>query len=390
MNIKAIQSYLVEHELDGWLLADFHGRNDIAVRLLKLSGIITRRSFYFIPAQGEPTGLVNTIEMSKFRGIPGRIVPYAGYHMLESELKKALVGCRRIAMEYSPNGRLPYIGLVDAGTIEMVRGFVQEVVSSADLVANFQARLSVEQIAQHRIAARNLLEIKDKMLAYVRTGLTEGRSLTEYDVCKFGMDQMASYDMESHDSFICGVDANAGNGHYEPTLEHSAQVGRNQLLLLDLWAKLKHPDAPFADITWMAFTGPKEDIPDNYRRMFGVLIEARDKTVAFLRDNIEKRPVYGFEVDDVCRNVVKAAGFGDYFTHRTGHSITTEGHGAGPNIDNLETEDRRRLQKGHLFSIEPGIYMPDCGFRTEIDCLISHEGCEVTTLPLQMEITPLF
>lgn len=390
MNIKAIQSYLVEHELDGWLLADFHGRNDIAVRLLKLSGIITRRSFYFIPAQGEPTGLVNTIEMSKFRGIPGRIVPYASYHMLESELKKALVGCRRIAMEYSPNGRLPYIGLVDAGTIEMVRGFVQEVVSSADLVANFQARLSVEQIAQHRIAARNLLEIKDKMWAYVRSGLTEGRELTEYDVSKFGMDQLSLYDMESHDSFICGVDANAGNGHYEPTAEHSAPVGRNQLLLLDLWAKLKHPDAPFADITWMAFTGPKEDIPERYHQMFGVLVEARDKTVAFLRENIEKRPVFGFEVDDVCRNVVKAAGFGDNFTHRTGHSITTEGHGAGPNIDNLETEDRRRLQKGHLFSIEPGIYMSDCGFRTEIDCLISHEGCEVTTLPLQMEIAPLF
>jgi len=390
MDIKAIQSYLVEHELDGWLLADFHGRNDIAVRLLKLSGIITRRSFYFIPAQGEPTGLVNVIEKSRFQELPGRIIPYAGYHMLESELKKTLAGSRRIAMEYSPGGRLPYIGLVDAGTIEMVRGFVQEVVSSADLVANFQARLSVEQIAQHRIAARNLREIKDKMLAFVKARLLEGRKLTEYDVSKYGMDLLPSYDMESHDNFIVGVDANAGNGHYEPTAEQSALVGRNQLLLLDLWAKIKHPEAPFADITWMAYTGPKEDIPEIYHQMFGVLVEARDKTVAFLRENIEKRPVFGFEVDDVCRNVVKAAGFGDNFTHRTGHSITTEGHGAGPNIDNLETEDRRRLQKGHLFSIEPGIYMSDCGFRTEIDCLISHEGCEVTTLPLQMEITPLF
>jgi Xaa-Pro aminopeptidase len=204
------------------------------------------------------------------------------------------------------------------------------------------------------------------------------------------MDLLPSYSMVSHDNFIVGVDGNAGNPHYEPTAQVSASVGRNQLLLLDLWAKLDHPDAPFGDITWMAFIGPKEAIPEKYHRMFGVLVEARDKTVAFLRENIEKRPVFGFEVDDVCRNVVKAAGFGDYFTHRTGHSITTEGHGAGPNIDNLETEDRRRLQKGHLFSIEPGIYMTDCGFRTEIDCLISHEGCEVTTLPLQMEITPLF
>lgn len=390
MDIQAIQSYLAEHELDGWLLADFHGRNDVAVKLLNLSGIITRRSFYFIPRHGEPTGLVNNIEKSKFQDLPGRIVPYAGYHMLESELKKTLAGSGRIAMEYSPNGRLPYIGLVDAGTVEMVRGFVEEVVSSADLVANFQARLSVEQIAQHRIAARNLKEIKDKMLAFVRTGLSEGRQITEYDVCKFGMDQLTSYDMISHDSFICGVDANAGNPHYEPKADRSAAVGRNQLLLLDLWAKLIQPNAPYADITWMAFTGPKEAIPEKFDKMFGVLAEARDKTVAFLRENIEKRPVYGYEVDDVCRNVVKAAGFGEYFTHRTGHSITTDGHGAGPNIDNLETEDRRRLQKGHLFSIEPGIYMSDCGFRTEIDCLITPEGCEVTTLPLQMVITPLF
>ena len=390
MNIEAIQAYLVEHELDGWLLADFHGRNDIAVKLLNLSGIITRRSFYFIPAQGQPVGLVNAIEKPKFQNLPGKIIPYAGYHMMESELKKALAGSRRVAMEYSPNGRLPYIGLVDAGTVEMIRGMVGEVVSSADLVANFQARLTVEQIAQHRIAARNLREMKDKMLSFVKSALTEGRSITEYDVCKYGMDQMGPLDMESHDSFICGIDANAGNPHYEPSPERAAKVGRNQLLLLDLWAKLKQPNAPYADITWMAYTGPKEAIPEKYHKMFGVLAEARDKAVAFLRDNIEKRPVYGYEVDDVCRNVIKAAGYGDYFTHRTGHSITTEGHGAGPNIDNLETEDRRKLQKGHLFSVEPGIYMSDCGFRTEIDCLISHEGCEVTTLPLQTEITPLF
>lgn len=390
MDLHAIQSYLVEHELDGWLLADFHGRNDIAVKLLNLSGIITRRSFYFIPKQGQPTGLVNIIEQTKFQNVPGKIIPYAGYHMLESELKKTLSGCGRVAMEYSPSGRLPYIGLVDAGTIEMIRTMVTEVVSSADLVANFQARLTVEQIAQHRIAARNLKEIKDKMLAFVRAALSEGRPITEYDVCRYGMEQMSSLDMCSHDSFICGVDGNAGNPHYEPKEGKSAPVGRNQLLLLDLWAKLTQPDAPYADITWMAFTGPNEGIPEKYQKMFGVLVEARDKTVTFLRENIEKRPVYGYEVDDVCRNVVKAAGYGDYFTHRTGHSITTEGHGAGPNIDNLETEDRRRLQKGHLFSIEPGIYMSDCGFRTEIDCLITPEGCEVTTLPLQTEITPLF
>lgn len=390
MDIQKIQEYLSEHEIDGWLLADFHARNEIAVALLGLSGLITRRSFFFIPTEGEPVALVNPIEESKFRHLAGtRIIPCKGYAVLESGLKQILDGSNRIAMEYSPMGRLPYIGLVDAGTVELIRGFGVEIVSSADLVANFQARLSVEQIAQHRVAAHNLIEIKTAAFAYVSAALKENQTLTEYQVVAFIMNKFSEYDMVTEHLVNCSVGAHAGDPHYEPDPNSSWPIERGQILLLDIWARLNLPGAPIADITWMGFTGTENEIPTKYQEIFAVLTQARDKAVAYIRENIERKPVHGYEVDDICRNVIKTAGFGDYFTHRTGHSITDSVHGVGPNIDNLETEDQRRLQKGHLFSIEPGIYMKDCGFRTEIDCLIGHEGAEVTTLPLQTSITPL-
>jgi Xaa-Pro dipeptidase len=389
MDIQKIQEYMTEHELDGWLLADFHARNEIAVAVLGLSGLVTRRSFYYIPAQGTPTVLVNPIEKEKFKHVDGTVIACKGYSVLEAELKRVIDGAEKIAMEYSPMGRLPYIGLVDAGTIELVRSFGVEVASSADLVANFKARLSVEQIAQHRVAAHNLIETKNAAFALVTSALREGRTITEFQVVDFVMNRFTELDMVTEHSVNCSVDANAGDPHYEPDAKNSSVIKKGQILLLDIWARLNLPGAPIADITWMAYTGTEAEIPQKYREIFTVLATARDKAVSFLRENIEKRPVHGYEVDDACRNVIKAAGYGDYFTHRTGHSITDSVHGTGPNIDNLETEDRRRLQKGHLFSIEPGIYMADCGFRTEIDCLIGHEGAEVTTLPLQMSITPL-
>jgi Xaa-Pro dipeptidase len=390
MDINAIQSYLVEHELDGWLLADFHGRNEIALNLLQLEGMLTRRSFYFIPDRGQPTALVNIIEKTRFKDAPGKLIVYSGYKQLESELEKLLVRKKKVAMEYSPGGRLPYIGLVDAGTIELVRSMEIEVVSSADLVASFQARLSPEQIASHRIAARNLIEIKEMAFGYIRDALGSKETISEYDVCLFIREQFKKFNMNADVGPNCSVDANAGDPHYEPAPGSSATVAMGQLILIDLWARIDGENSIYGDITWMAFAGTSEEIPKKYTEMFSVLVRARDEAVSYLRENLGKRPVYGSEVDDVCRTVVKSAGYGEYFTHRTGHSITISEHGPGPNIDNLETEDGRKLQQGHLFSIEPGIYMADCGFRTEIDVLVSHEGCEVTTLPLQSEILPLF
>ena len=390
MNIKAIQDYLEEHEIGGWLLADFHARNEIAVRMLNLSGIVTRRSFYFIPVTGTPVGLVHAIEKDKFAHLEGEIITYSGYAALEEKLENTIRRHSRIAMEYSEKGRLPYIGLVDAGTIDLVKSFDIEVVSSADLVANFQARLDVQQVAMHRMAAGNLIDIKGQAFDYIRECLQENRTVREYDVQQFILKRFEQLDMTTSSAPICAVEANAGNPHYEPSADSSREIKKNELVLIDLWAKIKHDQAVYADITWMAFTGPTEAIPHRYAELFQVIARARDAAVCFLRENIDGRPVHGSEVDDVCRKVIADAGHGAAFKHRTGHSITTAEHGTGPNIDNLETEDRRKLQKGHLFSVEPGVYFDDCGLRTEIDVLIGHNGVEVTTLPLQGEILPLF
>jgi Xaa-Pro aminopeptidase len=389
MDIEKIQEHLKEHELDGWLMADFHARNDVAVEMLRLKGVLTRRSFYFIPVEGTPTGLIPEIEKGKFAHLPGELKPFAGYRSMEIELASLMEGCKWVAMEYSRMGRLPYIGLVDAGTVEMVRSMGVEIVSSADLVAAFQARLSEPQIAAHREAAANLMEIKDGAFPLIARSLTEGKPMTEYDVSQYILARFKENGMVCEFDPICAVDGNAGNPHYQPTAQKSETIQKGQLILIDLWAKLKTEDGIYGDITWMAYAGTKEVIPEKYVSMFDVIVRARDAAISFMEESMQERPVYGSEVDDACRAVVVEAGFGDYFTHRTGHSIGTHGHGSGPNIDNLETEDRRILQSGHLFSIEPGIYMDDCGFRTEIDCLITDGGCEVTTLPRQTGILAL-
>jgi Xaa-Pro aminopeptidase len=245
-------------------------------------------------------------------------------------------------------------------------------------------------MASHRIAARNLIEIKTKAFALIRDSLDAGKKITEWDVCAYMLKLFEQTDMETDAGPNCSIGANAGNPHYEPTPEQSETIQRDQLVLLDIWAKLKTDKAVYADITWMGFAGTKSAIPAEYNTRFNVIRDARDRAVAYLRENYGKHPVYGYDVDDATRKVIVDANLGQYFTHRTGHSIHVATHGPGPNIDNLETEDRRLLQPGHLFSIEPGVYFVDCGFRTEIDVLIGHDGIEVTTLPLQTEITALF
>lgn len=390
MQINDVQAYLAEHELDGWLLADFHARNSIMTATLGLTDHLTRRSFYWVPVEGEPVALVHAIEKAKFQGVEGRIIPYSGYKQLEAELMAHLRGAHKIAMEWAPHGRLPYIGLVDAGTIEMIRDMGLEIKSSADLVAHFTARLSTEQMAMHRMAARNLIEIKELAFAHIAKSIDNGNRITEWEVCEFIRNKFREYDMVTSFGPNCSVDAHAGDPHYDPTEKDAAEIKMGQLILIDLWAKLEQENSVYGDITWMGFAGKKEDIPAKYVECFEVLVRARDRAVSFLRENIEKRPVYGYEVDDACRAVIIEAGHGKLFTHRTGHSITTTEHGTGPNIDNLETEDRRKLQRGHLFSIEPGLYMDTCGFRTEIDVMVTHEGIEITTLPLQTEIKALF
>jgi Xaa-Pro dipeptidase len=389
MNITKVQESLRARGLDGWLLADFHGRNEIAVRAMGLSSYLTRRAFYFIPAKGEPTALVNPIEQSRFTHVPGTIIVYRGYKGLEADLAKTLHGAKKIAMEYSAKGRLPYIGLVDAGTIELVRSLGVEIVSSGDLVADFQARLSPAQVDSHRKAARLVNATKDAAFAFIAEALKAGRTITEYDVCRFISDRFKADGVKSDYPPNCSVDANAGNPHYDPTPEKCSVIHKGSLVLIDLWARLDNADGVYADITWMGFAGSRAEIPKQHVDRFAVVIKGRDAAVKYLKEHIGKRPVLGAEVDDACRAVFDDAGLGPQFTHRTGHSITWNVHGDGPNIDNLETEDNRALQPGHLFSIEPGVYFADSGLRSEINCLITESGPEIATQPLQTEIIAL-
>lgn len=386
-SLTAIQGELARNGLDGWLVYDFHGTNPIAVRFLELKGTITRRSFFLIPAAGKPTALIHNIEKKTFEHLPGKKIYFSAYASLEHELRLLLEGKKRLAMEYSPLGRLPYIGKVDAGTIELIRSLGIEVVTSADLVAKFDAVLTPEQIAMHREAAVHLNRIKDNAFALIQDALRAGRTICEYDVTKFVMDEFARAGMVTDFPPICGIGPNAGNPHYEPPAVGSAEIKKNDLVLLDLWAKLNKPKAAFADITWMAFAGPKP--PQEWAENFSLICMARDAAVDFVRSHWGKKPIGGFEVDNVCRSVIAHADLGDFFVHRTGHSIAEETHGPGPNIDNLETEDRRILQPGHLFSIEPGVYFPEYGLRTEIDVLITPNGPEVTTQPVQQEFVIL-
>ncbi|MBI3872032.1 MAG: aminopeptidase P family protein [candidate division Zixibacteria bacterium] len=383
-----IQAALRAEELDGWLLYDFHGLNPIARRIAGLHGFVTRRWFLLIPATGEPEVICHLMEEIGFAGVPGRHHHYRTWQELDALLKQILSGRKRVAMEYSPGNAIPYVARVDAGTVEKVRALGTEVVSSADLVAQFSARWSPKQIALHRRAAAGLLEIKDRAFALIGDHVRGRKTLTEYAVAAFVRKEFARLGLICDDGPICAVDANAGNPHYEPDSQSSARIDAGQLILLDLWAKCDEPEAAYADITWTGFTGPT--VPSTIASVFAPVAAARDGAVAFVNERLRAgQLVHGYEVDAAAREVIVKSGYGDRFLHRTGHSIGTQVHDVGPNIDGLETQDRRRLQEGMAFTIEPGIYLAEFGIRSEINVLIQNGKAEITTLPLQTEVTPI-
>lgn len=386
--IAQVQSYLKAQDLSGWLLYDFRRMNPIAVEFLGITGIQTRRWFYFIPAQGTPTAIIHKIEAHNFDSIPGNKVQFAGWKELETALQTVLKGAKIVAMEYSPRNAIPYISRVDAGTIELVRSLGVEVVSSADLVQYFQARLTDEQYQTHLAAAKALMEIKDSTFALAAEKVKTGQPFSEYDLQQYMWQLYQRYGLVADAPPIVAVNANAGNPHYEPTLEKHAPIQKGDLLLIDLWAKQKAPGAIYGDITWVAYLGDR--VPEKFAKIFAIVRDARDRAIQFVQEQVKKGvPLYGWQVDDVSRGHIASQGYGDYFTHRTGHSIGTEDHGNGVNIDNFETRDQRQIIPGVCFSIEPGIYLPEFGLRSEIDMFVSAGEGRVTTLPLQTEILPL-
>jgi Xaa-Pro dipeptidase len=388
MDVAAIQSALREQDLDGWLLYDFRGSNPIARSLIGFdeNQIGTRRWFYLIPRAGDPVGILHVIEPHAVKGAPGTVVLYRSWRELEALLAKHLAGMRRIAMEYSPGAAIPYVARVDAGTVEMVRKAGPEVVSSADLVQHFEARWTPEQKALHDRAAAGCLAAKDAGFALVRESLASGRSVKESEVQALISRTFAARGLATHHPCIVAVNEHASDPHFETTSgPDDREIRKGDLLLIDFWAKVAgDPRAVYYDATWMAYCG--RDVPPKMKEVWETVRGARDAAIEFVTRSVtEGRTIRGGEVDDVARGYIEERGYGQYFLHRTGHSIGYEVHGNGVNIDNLETRDERRIVPGVCFSIEPGIYLPEFGVRSEIDMFV-HEGRAEVTGDIQREL----
>lgn len=384
-DLDAIRDALREQGLDGWLLYDLHMRNAVAARLLG-RGDLTRRYFVLIPAEGEPRALVHGIEEAPWADWPWAKRRYIGWRELSERLGEMLDG-RRVAMEISPADAVPALDLVPAGVVELVREAGADVVASGDLVTRFYARWSEEELASHRRAAAVLPEVAREAFRRIAEAVERGEPRTEGEMHRWVLDRLAERGCGAGADCIVAIGPNAANPHYEARAG-GAPIRRGDVVLLDLWSK-EAESAAYADQTWMAYVG--EEVPDRVAELFGAIRDARDAALAFLRERwSDGTPVQGYEVDDVTRRTIRERGLADAFIHRTGHSIDRATHGMGPNIDNLETHEVRRLIPGVGFSIEPGVYLPDdIGLRTEINVYMGPDGPEVTTPDPQREVWAL-
>ena len=388
-DIKAIQTALRAAKLDGWLFFDHHHRDPIAGNILGLdpNALVTRRWFYFIPAKGETRKLVHKIEQGTLDSLGGKKFLYAGWEELHKMLPKVLSGSKTIAMQYSPENNIPYIGLVDAGTIELIRKLKKKVVSSADLVQKFEASWSEEQFQGHLEAGKIVDRITREAFQRAAKFVREGKPLTEYELQQWIVEQFRTGGLTTSELPIVAVQPNNGSPHYEPGAEGSRPIRAGDLLLLDIFAKLNRPGSVYYDITWVGYLG--ERVPDSYAKIFRIVKNARNAAIEFVKDAVaKKRTVHGWEVDRVAREAIRKAGYGKYFVHRTGHSIGQELHGNGANMDGLETRDDRKITPHTCFSIEPGIYLPEFGVRSEVNVHVGENEARVTGA-IQEEILPL-
>ena len=386
MRVQEIQTYLRDLDLDGWLLYDFQSANPIARRVAELvDEMLTRRWLLFIPAQGEPRWLYHAIESHSFEGLEGVHNTYARWSEFLRGIDDLCVGSNRIAIEYSPSGEIPYVSRIDGGTLDLLRNTGLELICSGELAQLYEARCSEEAIAEHRKAAQFLLSAKDRTFEFVSQHLREGQRFTEYDIQQFMSGLFEHENIIANCDPIVAVNHRSADPHYIPTPDDHQEVKPGDFLLIDLWGKTKAHGAVYADITWTAYLGTSA--PSKHREVFDVVTAARDRGIEFLDQQFsDGRYTPAFEVDDAVRQVINSAGYGDYFFHRTGHNLGFEDHGNGAHLDNYETHDTRPLIPGLLFTIEPGIYLEDFGVRSEINILMSEQGPEVTTLPLQTEI----
>jgi Xaa-Pro aminopeptidase len=380
MDLKALQTAIRAAGLDGWLFYDHHGRDPIARRVLGLEphGLVTRRWYYFIPAHGEPQKLVHRIESFKLDTLPGPKRAYSSWQELASGIDAILSGATRIAMQYSPNNAIVYVSMVDAGTVEYLRSIGKDIVSSADLVAQFEAVLTPDQVATHDRAREIIDAIVAEAWLEVRRRINSGQGLTEYDLKSWLIDQMRSNGITQDDGPDVSVNQNTSDSHYDPTADNCSPIKDGDFLLIDIWGRLAEPEnSVYYDITWTAVVGREPSAIE--QKVFSTVTAARDAAIATVQAAFAaNRPIHGFEADDAARAVIRAAGYADFFTHRTGHNIGNEIHGTGANLDNLETHDTRLILPNTCFSVEPGIYLPDFGIRSEIDMLTAPGKAWVT------------
>ena len=389
MDIEGLRAILAESTCSGWLFCDFRRSNRIAYRALGLDErrVATRRWYYLLPKRGTPRKLVSAVEPGVLDALPGEKQVYRTWQEREAGLALLLAGQTRVAAEYSPHAQNPSVGLVDAGTVELIRSLGVEVVSSADLVQRAVAVWSERQIAQHREAARRLMAIKDRAFAAIREAVRAGRPLTDWQLQQQMLAWIGEAGMVTDHAPEVATDGHASDPHFSPAEDRQTPIAPGAVLLLDFWGKLDEPGAVYADYTWMAYVG--EAVPERPAALFAIVTAARDAAIEAVRSAVrEGRPLRGYEVDRVAREVVTRAGYGEAFVHRTGHNIGEDVHGEGANIDDYETHDERLLLPNTCFSIEPGIYLPEIGVRSEVNVLLLPGAVEVTG-EVQRVVVPL-
>jgi Xaa-Pro aminopeptidase len=391
-DLTSIQAAVRQLGFDGWLLYDFRGLNILARRVLGIAtdSMLSRRWFYFIPAEGEPRKLCHRIEPHALDGVPGSVQLYLRWQELEAGVGALVAGKRRVAMEYVPRNANPYISRVDAGTVELVRSFGVEIVPSGDLVQLFEACWDDEQWAMHREAAKHTRSAYDVAFRFIAERVRTQGAVHELDVQRRILDHFKDNHLTQDHAPICAVGPHSGDPHYEPGPGDKGTIREGDFVLIDLWGKLDRPRSVYSDLTWTAFVG--KDVPARYTEIFRIVAQARDAAIARVQQAFRGREVLqGWQVDRAARDVIERAGYGPQFCHRTGHSIGQEVHGNGANMDDLETHEERRVLPRTCFSVEPGIYLPEFGVRSEVDVFVDAGGeVHVTGGTPQTHVIPLF
>jgi Xaa-Pro aminopeptidase len=390
-DLASVQAALQSLGMDGWLLYDFRGLNVLARRVVGMPGdaMLSRRWFYFVPARGEPRKLVHRIEPHALDHLPGPQQIYLRWQELEAGVADLVKNARKIAMEYVSRNANPYVSRVDAGTIELVRSCGADIVPSGDLIQLFEACWDDEQWAMHLEAAVHTRSAYDVAFKFIADSVRGQRPIRETDMQKCILDHFAAHGLTADHPPICAVGPHSGDPHYAPGPGSDAPIRAGDFVLIDLWAKLDRPRAVYSDLTWTCFVG--KEVPARYTEIFRIVAAARDAAIARVKEAFAKKePLKGWQVDQAARDVIDKSGYGAYFCHRTGHSIGQEVHGNGANMDNLETREDRRVLPRACFSIEPGIYLPEFGVRSEVDVFVDAKNeVHVTGGTPQKEIVAL-